>query len=154
MDIIIIAAMTKNRVIGKDGKLPWDIPEELNMFRSLTKDSTVMMGRRTYDSIGHPLPKRNNIIVSRSVSAIEGVDVYNNIKDAVTKAKSYGKVIFIIGGSTIYKETIPIADKMFLSYIKKDYDGDTYFPEFNEDDWAIEKKEDHEEFEFVIYKRK
>jgi len=146
--------MTKNRVIGKDGKLPWDISEELNMFRSLTRESTVIMGRRTYDSIGHPLPKRNNIIISRSSPEIKGVVVCNSIEKAIETAKIYGKRIFVIGGSTIYKNTIPIVDKMYLSYIKKDYSGDTYFPEFNQDDWIVEKREDHEEFEFVIYARK
>ena len=153
--IISIAAMTKEkRVIGKDNKIPWDIPEELNLFRTLTKDSVVIMGRKTYESIGHPLPKRVNIVVSSSMQETEGIIVCRNIEESIEKAKTYNKPIFIIGGSTIYKQSFQYADKMYLTFIKKEYDGDTFFPEFNEGEWEIEKREDHEEFEFVVYKKK
>ena len=151
--IISIAGMTKNRVIGKEGRLPWDIPEELNNFRKLTVDSTVVMGRKTYDSIGHPLPKRNNIVISRSMEPVEGIDICSSIEEALEKAKSYGKEIFIIGGSGIYAAFMPYVDKLYISWIKADYEGDTLFPEF-EDDWEAESREDRGSYEFVIYKRK
>ena len=154
MDIILIAAMTKRRVIGKNNALPWNIPEELQHFRTQTLDSTVIMGRKTYDSIGRLMPKRHNIIVSRSSPSIPGADVCSSLDEAIKKAKTYGKTIFIIGGAQIFKEALPIADKMYLSYMKRDYDGDTYFPEFDEREWKVEKREDHEEFEFVVYVRK
>ena len=154
MHVIIIAAMTKRRVIGKNNTLPWNIPEELQHFRTATLNSTVIMGRKTYDSIGRLMPKRHNIIVSRSSLQIPGADVCASLNEAIKKAKAYNKTIFIIGGAQIFKEAIPIADKIYLSYIKKDYDGDTYFPEFDENKWIVEKKEDHQEFEFVVYVRK
>jgi dihydrofolate reductase len=153
MPIILIAAMTKNRVIGKNNALPWNIPEELQHFRTKTLDSTVIMGRKTYDSIGRLMPKRHNIIISRSSPNIPGADVCPSLDEAIKKAKTYNKTIFIIGGAQIFKEALPIADKMYLSFIKKDYDGDTYFPEFDKSEWTIEKREDHEEFEFIIYTR-
>ena len=148
---IIIAAMTKSRVIGKNNALPWNIPEELQHFHTQTLNSTVIIGRKTYDSIGRLMPKRHNIIVSRSSPNIPGADVCSSLDEALKKAKTYNKTIFIIGGAQIFKAALPIADKMYLSVIKKDYDGDTYFPEFDESEWTIEKREDHEEFEFVIY---
>ncbi len=153
MTIILIAAMTRKRVIGKNNALPWNIPEELQHFRTQTLDSTVIMGRKTYDSIGRLMPKRHNIIVSRSALTIPGADICSSLGEAVKKAKTYGQTIFIIGGAQIFKEALDnkLADKMYLSYVKHDYDGDTYFPEFDENEWTVEKREEHQEFEFVIY---
>ena len=153
---IIIAAMTKSRVIGKNNALPWNIPEELQHFRTQTLNSTVIMGRKTYDSIGRLMPKRHNIIVSRSSPNIPGADVCSSLDEALKKAKTYNKTTFIIGGAQIFKEALDsgVVDKMYLSWIKHEYEGDTYFPEFNESKWTIEKREDHEEFEFVILKKK
>ncbi len=152
--INIIAAMTKSRVIGKNNKLPWHIPEDLQNFKRITSGNTIIMGRKTYESIGRPLPNRNNIVISRDMPPTQGLEVCRSVQEALEKAKNYGKDIYIVGGSSIYEQTIPIADKMYLSYIKKDYDGDAFFPEFNEADWEIEKREQHEEFELVVYKRK
>lgn len=153
--MIIVVAMTRKRVIGKNNQLPWDIPEEMKHFRSLTKGGVCIMGRKTFESIGSkPLPNRKLIVVSHSLGAVEGVDVFRTVEEAVKKAKSYDGQIFILGGAQIYEKTIPIADKMYISYIKKDYEGDTRFPEFDEDDWKVEKRVDHPEFEFVVYSRK
>lgn len=152
--IIIISAMTKNSVIGKDNKLPWNIPEEMKHFRKSTSGNTVLMGRKTFEGMGRPLPNRNNIVISRTVSSIEGCDVFPTIEEGIEKAKTYGKDIFIIGGSMIYELGIPYADKMYLSYIKEDYSGDTYFPEFDENEWQVESREDRGSYEFVIYSRK
>tara|TARA_Y100000310_G_C20663819_1_gene806324 strand:+ start:623 stop:1093 length:471 start_codon:yes stop_codon:yes gene_type:complete len=156
MNIIIIAAMTKQgRVIGKDNSLPWDIPEEMKLFRSYTKDSTVILGRKTFESVGSkPLPNRNNIIVSTSLPEQEGVDVCRNIKNSIEKAKSYNKEIYILGGATIYEQSFQFANKMYLSFIKKEYEGNTIFPKWSDDEWKIVSKEDHEEFEFVIFNKK
>ena len=155
MPLIIIAAMTKQgHVIGKGNKLPWNIPEELALFRRLTSNATVVMGRKTYESIGRPMPHRNNIVVSRSVGAIPGTDVCGTIDEGLERARSYGKDIFIIGGAQIYKQTIPLADKMYLSFITQEYDGDTRFPEFDEAEWRISRREDHGSFEFAEYVRK
>ncbi len=153
--IAIVLAMTKKgRVIGKDGKMPWDIPDELNHFRALTKNSVVVMGRKTYDSIGHPLPNRQNIVVSRNVSEIEGCEVATSVSEAVAKAKKYGKDIFIIGGASLIEESFGVADTMLLSFIKKEYDGDTFFPQWDAKMWKIVKKEEHDGWEFVMFKKK
>jgi len=154
MALYIIAAMTKKRVIGKDNKLPWHISEDLKNFKRLTTGNTIIMGRKTYDSIGKPLPNRHNIVVSRTVSSIDGADVCHSFDEAIEKAKSYGKDIFIIGGSSMYTLALPIADKMFISHVKQEVEGDAFFPEYDESDWEVESKEDHEEFELVVYVRK
>jgi dihydrofolate reductase len=154
--IAIVVAMTKKgKVIGKENKLPWDIPEELNHFRKLTRGGVIIMGRKTYDSIGFPLPGRPNIIVSRNATSIDGCEVAGSVEEAIKKAKAHHqKDIFIIGGSQIVKESFHLADTMLLSYIKKEYPGDTFFPAFDELHWEIERTDDHPEFEFVTYRRK
>lgn len=152
--IIIIAAMAKNRVIGKDNKLPWHIAEELKNFKRLTTGNTIIMGRKTFESIGKPLPNRNNIVVSTSMNQIAGITVCKTITEALEKAKLYSKETFVIGGGAIFEQTIQIADKMYISYVKGDYDGDAFFPEFNEKEWDVEKKEEYPEFELVVYVRK
>jgi dihydrofolate reductase len=155
--IAIIVGMTEERVIGKDNALPWHIPEELKSFKELTNEQVVIMGRKTYDSIPSkfkPLPNRHNIVISRSMSDEEGIDVCRSIQESIDKAKSYNKDIFIIGGSTIYKEFLPIADTMFISYIKGNFDGDTYFPEFKKDEWDIAEKVEFDQFTRIKYKRK
>jgi len=147
MALYLIAAMTKKRVIGKDNKLPWHISEDLKNFKRLTSGNTVIMGRKTFDSIGKPLPNRHNIVVSRSVSAIDGVDVCHSFEDAVEKAKSYGKDIFVIGGNSMYGLALPMADKMFISHVKKEYEGDAYFPDWNQDEWEVESQTNRSETE-------
>jgi len=150
----IIAALDEKRVIGKDGKLPWHISEDLKNFKRLTSGSTVIMGRKTFESIGKPLPNRNNIVVSTTMQPTEGLDVCTSLPGAIEKAKSYGQDIFIIGGARAYEEGLNVADKLFLSYVKGVHDGDTYFPEFNEEDWIVESREAFDEFELVVYVRK
>lgn len=152
--ISIIAAMTRKRVIGKSNRLPWRIKEEMDNFRKLTIGNVVVMGRKTFESIGKPLADRKNIIISRTGIDAEGIDVCPTIDEGLKKAEKYGKEIFIIGGASIYEQTISIADKMYISYIKREYEGDAYFPEFNQKEWDIERKEDYNEFELVVYRRK
>ncbi len=153
--IAIVVAMTKKgKVIGKDGKLPWDIPEEMAHFRGLTKNGVVIMGRKTFDSIGYPLPGRPNIVVSTSTPSIPGCEIARSIPQAVDVAKKHHKDIFIIGGAQIAKEGLAVADTMMLSYIKKEYSGDTFFPDFSGKDWAVEKRQDFPEFEFVVYRKR
>jgi dihydrofolate reductase len=126
---IIIVAMTKDRVIGKDGTLPWHIPDDLKLFRKLTTGNTVVMGRTTYDSIGKPLRDRNNIVVTRSVRAIPGAVVCATFEDAVTEAEGLEKDIFFIGGASIYRQALPVANAMHVSWVKKEYAGDIRFPD-------------------------
>lgn len=151
--MILIAAMTRDRVIGKDNRMPWHIPEESRHFRKLTTGHTLIWGRKTFESVGR-LPKRNILVVSRSLAGeTEGVDVCRTLDEAIRKARSYGKEIFIAGGAEIYRQALPLADKLYLSYIKKDYDGDTCFPEFDEREWEVVREEDHPDFVFVEYRR-
>jgi dihydrofolate reductase len=152
--INIIVAMDKNRVIGKDNKLPWHISDDLKNFKKLTTGNTVIMGRRTFESIGKPLPNRYNIVISTSLSPTNGVDICKSFDEAIMKAKSYGKDIFIIGGATVYEQGIQYADKMYISYVKKEYEGDAFFPEFDEKEWHAESKQEFPEFELVTYVRK
>ena len=152
--INIIVAMDKNRVIGKNNQLPWHISDELKNFKKFTTGNTILMGRKTFESIGRPLPNRNNVVISTSLQPTEGIDVCKNIEEGITKAKSYEKDIFIIGGAQIYKQMLPLVEKMYISYIKKEYDGDVFFPEFDENEWQIESRQDFPEFELVIYVRK
>lgn len=149
--------MTKDRVIGKDKTLPWHIPEDLDNFKRLTSGNTVVMGRKTYESIPKkfcPLPNRHNIVVSKTISAEDGIDVCRSIEEAIAKARSYGKEIFIIGGSVIYQQVLSFADKMYISYVKWEYEGDSYFPKFNKEEWEIEEQQNFQEFKLVVYKRK
>lgn len=152
--IALIAAMTKDLVIGKQGALPWRIPEEMKVFRKYTLGNTVVMGRKTYDSIGKPLAERNNIVVSRGMQPLDGVTVCSSVAEALEKAAELGKDIYIIGGASIYTETLPLADKLIISWVKEDYEGDTRFPPFNEKEWDVAERADHEKFETVVYTRK
>ncbi len=150
----IIAAMDKNRVIGKDNKMPWHISAESQHFRRTTSGHVLLMGRKTYQSIGgKPLPDRPHVIVSRSMPNAAGVDVCRSLTEAIEKAESYGREVFICGGGEIYRATLPKADRMVLSYIDGEYAGDEYFPEFDEAEWMITKKEVHDQFEIAYYER-
>jgi len=152
--IALIAGLTPERVIGKNGTLPWNIPEDLKLFREKTKGSAVIMGRITYDSIGRPLPKRENFVVSSTMKPTEGIHVCRSLEQAVKEATSYNLPIFIIGGSGMYKEGLNIADELYLSHIHKSYNGDTKFPEFDYNNWEVVEEETHPEFTFKRYKRK
>src|SRR3989344_2149977 len=140
MKTAIITAMTKNRVIGKDNKLPWNIKDDIKLFKELTTDNTVIMGYNTYISLPdnyRPLPNRNNIVLTRKNLKIEGVHVCNNIQDAINVAQRYNKKIFFIGGAQTYKEALPFVNELCISHIKNEYEGDTFFPEFNEKEWIV-----------------
>ncbi len=152
--ITIIAAMAKNRVIGKNNQLPWHLPDDLKNFKNFTAGNTVVMGHKTFLSIGRPLPNRNNVVISSLLPPTSGVDICKSFEEGMEKARSYGREIFISGGASVYAQALPVADRMFLSYVKKDYDGDVFFPEFNQDDWNIEQKTDFPDFELVKYVRK
>ena len=128
--ISIIVAMAKNRVIGKDNDMPWHLPADLQHFRKITLDKPIIMGRKTYESIGRPLPKRHNIIVSRNSDyRVDGCDVVSSLEEAVEMAGEVEEV-FIIGGGFLYNQTIDQADRLYLTFIDLDVDGDTFFPEY------------------------
>jgi dihydrofolate reductase len=146
--ITIVAALTKDGVIGKENALPWSIPEELAHFRQLTQGHTVIMGRKTFEAIGQPLSERWNIVLSRTKKAIPGVEVCSSVNQAI---KSAAGDVFIIGGGQIFKQTIGLADRLVLSHIKKSYAGDVFFPKF--DGWKEIRSQDKGEFVVKEYSR-
>ena len=133
--ISIIVAMAKDRVIGKDNDMPWGrLPVDLKHFKTVTDGHPIIMGRNTFESIGKPLPNRRNIVLSRSDIKIDGCEVMSSIEKAIELLKDE-KEIFIIGGGHVYKEAIDIADKLYLTYIDLEIDGDTFFPEYDVDEF-------------------
>jgi dihydrofolate reductase len=151
--MIVIGAMASNRVIGSGDGMPWDVSEEYAHFLRLIEGQTIIIGRRSYEIFGDSLTSAHNVVVSRSAGDIGGAIVVQTIEDALRVANSFGEPFFSAGGASIYAQTIPLADMMYLSYIKGQYTGDAYFPEFSEQEWAVEKREDHPRFEFVVYRR-
>ncbi|MDE2888859.1 MAG: dihydrofolate reductase [Gemmatimonadota bacterium] len=151
----VIAAMAGNRVIGKDNATPWRVSEDLVHFKKITTGGVLIMGRKTFESIGcKPLPNRPHVIVSRSLPETDGVDVCRTFEAALEKAGSYGKPVFSAGGAEIYRQSIPHADRMYLSRIRGDYCGDTYFPEFDEREWRLTEEEERAEFTLCVYERR
>lgn len=133
--ITLIAACSKNRVIGKDGTLIWHIPEDLKRFKKLTLGNPIVMGRKTYESIGKPLPGRTNIILTRDKNfKVENCLVYNKISDVLEIFEKNN--IFVIGGGEIYKQFLDRSDRIELTLIHKNFDGDTYFPQIG-NDWEV-----------------
>ena len=152
--MIVISAMSQDRIIGKGDGLPWHVPEEYNQFLDIIRGQTVILGRRSYPIFGKGLTSDHNVVVSRSVKELPGAVVAHTIEEAIEVATSYGKTVFSAGGSTIYEQTIPLADAMYLSFMKGSFTGDVYFPQFDESEWTVEARTDHPAFEFVRYKRK
>ena len=145
LKLSMIAAMGKSRVIGKDNDMPWHLPADLQHFKKTTLGSPIIMGRKTYDSIGRPLPGRLNIILSRNTRLeIDGCSVVNSLEDAVDLAeKTDASEIFITGGAHLYDKFLENADRLYLTLIDKKFDGDTYFPDYTQFNWKEVAKENH-----------
>lgn len=132
--MIAIAAMSRNRVIGKDGALPWHLPGDLQFFKRTTSGHAIVMGRKTYESIGRPLPGRQNIVLTRKGGGWNpppGVTVVHDPNEIHSKVE-IGRKIFLIGGGSLYRELLPRCESLFLTWIDRDVDGDTFFPDFEE----------------------
>ena len=127
--IAIVAAMTRNLVIGKNGKLPWNIREDMKRFKDITMGGAVIMGRKTYESIGRPLPGRTNIVLTSQDIRIPGVIVAKSLNEAITMT---AENCFVIGGAEVFKQALPLADIMYLTIIDSEVEGDTYFPYYND----------------------
>lgn len=135
MEISLIAAVGKNGVIGKNNSLPWNLPADMKHFRELTLGKVVIMGRKTFESIGNPLPKRINIVLTKKKDYnAEGCNVFNSVNEALAEAKSHGEIM-IIGGAEIYTLFLPLVNKMYLTLIDAEIDGDSYFPKYNKNEW-------------------
>ena len=143
-----IVAMAENRVIGKDNQLIWRMPNDLKFFKEKTTGHYVIMGRKSYESMGKPLPNRLNIIITRNQDyAIEGAMVVHGLQEALDLAEQQKqKEVFILGGGEIYKQAFEkkLVDKIYLTEIKDTFEGDTFFPEFNEAEWQETEREEYQ----------
>ena len=148
-----VVAMASNRVIGKAGRLPWHIPGELKWFKKLTMGHPVVMGRKTYDSIGRPLPGRRNIVFSLNLRQgdLAGVEIINSREELDSLALE-GEV-FVIGGTRVFELLLGITDKIYLTYIYEAYEGDTFFPEFEENFSIMEVLRSEPAYEVRVYRR-
>lgn len=148
-----IAAMSLNRVIGKGNALPWDIPQELEWFKKNTLDQIILMGRKTYDSIGRPLPRRTSIILSKTASNIPGTTIIRDLKELATLSLPSDKTIWVIGGAEIYKLTLPYTSELYLTIVKKEIpDGDAFFPPFEESFTPFDIIENNQQYTIIQYK--
>ena len=138
--ISIIVAVAKNGVIGDKNSLLWHISEDMRFFRETTSGHPVIMGRKTYDSLGRPLPKRTNVVISRTTTHIEGCTVVGSLEEAIALFPNEEEV-FIIGGAQIYALAMEVADRLYLTRVEHDYQGDTSFPEWDESKWRLISRE-------------
>ena len=158
MEIFLIAAVDKNLAIGKNGKIPWHIKEDLQFFQKNTLNTAMIMGRSTFDSIGKPLPNRKNIVMTKSPTNREGVVEVSNTEEAIKQAKISSNKISIIGGESVYREFMPFANKLLITEIDIVVEKpDTFFPAWNKEDWIensrIKSKENGIKYSFVEYLR-
>lgn len=151
MNIVLIAAVAQNGTIGDAGKIPWHIREDLQRFKRLTLGHPVIMGRKTYQSLGKPLPGRRNIVLTRG-PAITGVECFPSLDAAL--AACGGQTIFIIGGAEVYRQALPRAHSLMLTLVHRNVAGDTFFPEFDRSQWREVAREDHGDYSFVEYRRR
>ena len=156
----IIVAIGKNREIGKENKLLWHIPEDLKNFKKITTDKTVIMGRKTFESIGRPLPNRKNIVLSKNGDKEsfeqKGIKLYQNLENLIADYKNSEEEIFIIGGEQIYREFMQkgLVRRLYISYIEfSDSEADAYFPEIDYNSWKIIKEKNYDNWKFCMYEK-
>jgi dihydrofolate reductase len=158
MRISLIVAMASNRVIGNRGEIPWKIPGEQQMFKKITLGHSVIMGRKTYESLGRPLAGRTNIVITRSNDyPAPGCIVVHSFSAALQSCPDDENEAFICGGGQLYRETLPTADRLYLTVLARQVAGDTYFPEIPAEDFTVVKSEfvnGEQPYHFYIYRRK
>lgn len=143
--ITLIAALAENRVIGKDNDLIWHLSADLKRFKALTTGHHIIMGRKTFESIGKPLPNRTTVIITRNTDyQVEGCITAHSLEAALDQAKGDDQA-FIIGGAEIYKQALCLVDRMELTRVEAEFDGDAFFPEFNEENWTCTHSERHQD---------
>lgn len=155
--LAVIVAMAANRVIGKEGTLPWHLPEDLKHFKRVTTGHAVIMGRRTYESIGHPLPKRRNIVVTRNESAaFSGCETASSLDEAIEMARATDDCPFVIGGASLYEDALPRATELHITAIDREVEGDTYFPAQELSDFELieSRTGDTAGVTFLVYRRR
>ncbi|MFB6226386.1 MAG: dihydrofolate reductase [Candidatus Paceibacteria bacterium] len=152
-----IAAISKNNCIGKDGDLPWYIPEDMKHFRHLTEGRAVLMGRKTWESIPEkyrPLPNRKNIVLTKQddYQVPDEVKIYDNIDDVLSKHSD--EIIMVAGGESVYKATMDKAERLYITHVDQEVEGcDAHYPRIRGDEWQEIEREPHDDFTFVTYKR-
>ena len=164
MKLALIAAYSQNRVVGNDNKLPWHLPEDLQYFKRCTSGKAIIMGRKTFDSIGRPLPNRTNIVITRNEAfQAEGVKVVSSLAQAIELAAAVNEVngveeVMIIGGATIYELALPLADRLYLTHVHANIEGDAYFPQVDFSGWYETQRSDYSasdnnpyDYSFVVY---
>ncbi len=151
MMISFIAAMDRNRLIGDKNQLPWHLPADFAHFKAVTMGKPIIMGRKTYESIGKPLPGRRNIVLSRNKDlCYEGVDCVSSFDEALALVAEEDEVM-VIGGSTVYEMLMPLVNRMYLTFVDAAFEGDAWFPEFDEKDWQLVESEVHKADEKNAY---
>ena len=164
MKVALIVAVSQNNVIGRDNQLPWHLPEDLQYFKSITMGKPILMGRKTYDSIGRPLPGRANIVITRDPNwTAEGVIVVNSLEDAMAEGAEASNAvesdeIMVIGGAQIYRDCLPMADKLYLTKVDADIQGDAFFPDIDSNQWQKTSEKtpavvDKHPYRFLILER-
>lgn len=162
MILSIIVAVAENGIIGRENQLIWHISEDLKRFKRLTEGHPVVMGRKTFESLGRPLPKRENVVITRQKDLLlEGCRVVNSLEEAFAKYRDTDEEVFVIGGAQIYAEALPFADKFYLTRVHHAYQGDTSFPEWEQTKWNLTEEEHFEAganypypYSFLTYCRK
>lgn len=158
--ISIISALARNRTIGINNTLPWRLPEDLKYFKALTLGHHILMGRKTWESIGRPLPGRTTVIITRSnYQAPEGVKIAGSLKEAIDVCGE-DEEIFFVGGAELYAQALPLADRLYLTEIQAEVEGDAWFPEYDRSQWQeVSRDRRHDEasgfdYHFVVYDRR
>lgn len=161
MTISLIAVVARNRVIGKEGTLPWRLPADQKHFRDLTLGKPVIMGRKTFESIGKPLLYRKNIVLTHDLNyRAKGCIIVHSPQAALSAAKGANEVM-VIGGAEVYREFLPMTERIYLTELHADFEGDTYFPEFDHNEWQEKERQDFQPdeknsylYSFVVLDRK
>lgn len=152
MIISLIAAMGRNRVIGKDNALPWRLPADMKRFKNLTLGKPIIMGRKTFESIGRPLPGRTNIIITRDKDFhAQGCVILHSLDEAITSADG-AEELMVIGGSSVFQQFLPYAKRIYLTIIDEDIEGDVFFPEFDKNEWHERERIEYQPDEKNIYR--
>jgi dihydrofolate reductase len=167
MKVALIAAFAQNLVVGINNSLPWHLPEDLKYFKRTTSGKAIIMGRKTYESIGRPLPNRTNIVVSRNPNfSAEGVVMVTSLEEAVKHAENVNMIngveeVMIIGGAAIYQASLPMADRLYLTHVHANVEGDAYFPKIDLEQWEQVSREDFNkdesnpyDYSFSVYDKK
>ncbi|MFD2288379.1 dihydrofolate reductase [Pedobacter petrophilus] len=160
--LAIAVAVGENLAIGKDNQLLWHMPADLKFFKQTTSGHTVVMGRKTFDSVGKPLPNRRNIVITRDAALkIDGAEVVTSLDEALEITKTEEKPVFIVGGAEIYRQALPKTETLYLTTIHHSFDADTFFPEFERSEWEVLSSEHHQadeknkyDYTFEVLKRK